>query len=380
MSGVTVGVDARAAAEVPAGRGRYVRELLHALAAAGGDERYILYCREPASLKLDHRFRWERIGLPDPLWHVAAARRATRSCDVFWSTNSYLTAWFTGIPTAVVVYDLVPFIADAPSQRRAHRIERATIGIGVRRARCLVCISHATRDDLVDRYPSTAGRTVVVHLGADAHFASSPTAGEIDAVRARHGLQRPFVLSAGTLEPRKNLIRLVEAFAALSDEERAGHELAIVGPEGWEAGELLQRVEGAAHVVRRLGFVTDDDLAALYHACTAFAFPSLYEGFGLPVLEAMQSGAPVITSGLSSLPEVAGVAAEYIDDPRDVPAIARSLTTVIGSAERREAMRAAGLRQAASFSWERAAQQMREIFGAMEQAADSRGRPGAARL
>jgi len=365
VSARTIGVDARAAAEVPAGRGRYVRELLRALAAAGGDERFVLYCREPAELALDDRFRWERIALADPLWHLAAARRATRACDVFWSTNSYLTAWFTSIPTAVVVYDLVPFIADAPAQRRAHQIERATIGIGVRRARCLVCISRATRADLVARYPSTAGRSVVVHLGADARFGASVTAGTIAAVRARHGLERPFVLSAGTLEPRKNLVRLIEAFTGLSDEARAGHELAIVGPEGWEVDELLQRVAGAAHVVRRLGYVSDDDLAALYRACTAFAFPSLYEGFGLPVLEAMQSGAPVIASRMSSLPEVAGDAAEYIEDPRDVPAIARALTTVIGSEPRRDAMRAAGLRQAAAFSWEHAAQQMREIFAAM---------------
>src|SRR3954453_10829588 len=120
-----------------------------------------------------------------------------------------------------------------------------------------------------------------------------------------------------------------------------------------------------ASATQLLGYVTAEELAGLYAGGSLFVSPSLYEGFGLPVLEAMQSGAPVVTSRLSSLPEVAGDAAEYIDDPSDVYAIERALTTVIASAERRDAMRARGLHQAAGFSWARSAREMRALFAAM---------------
>src|SRR5260221_469487 len=133
---ITVGIDARAAAEVPAGRGRYVRELLSALAAlpAAADTRFVLYARRPWGELDPARFAWCPIGLPDPAWHLAAAARASREVDVLLSTNSYLTAWFCRVPTAIVVYDLVPFVVPDQAQSRAARIERATIWPALRRA------------------------------------------------------------------------------------------------------------------------------------------------------------------------------------------------------------------------------------------------------
>ena len=349
MSAVRIGVDARAAAEVPAGRGRYVRELLRALSAADGDERYTLYCRTPMrELGLDERFSWEPIGAHDPVWHVLAARRATRSCDVFWSTNSYLTAWFTGVPTAVVIYDLVAFVEGAQAQARAARIERVTLAPALRRAGVLLCISHATERDLLARYPATAGRTVVTPLAADPIFAVPRS--DLGEVRERLGLARPFVLAAGTLEPRKNLVRLIEAWARV---DAPDHELVLVGPAGWEFEEVLHRAR--AQRVRVLGYVADDLLPALYQLCDAFCYPSLYEGFGLPVLEAMHAGAPVVTSNVSSLPEVAGDAALLVD-PRDTEAIRAALEHVLHDPAEHDRLRAAGRTRAASFSWETTAE------------------------
>ncbi|MEJ7825908.1 MAG: glycosyltransferase family 1 protein [Solirubrobacteraceae bacterium] len=346
----TFGIDARAAAEVPAGRGRVVREVLAALARLDGDERYQLYCRRPADLELDERFEWRVIDRPDPLWHLSTAHRASRECDAFLSTNSYLTAWFTRLPCAVIVYDLVPFIAGAQAQKRAARIERGTIDIGVRRAQALACISHATRRDLVARVPSAAPRAVVVPLAAGAHFAASGP---------EPAAERPYVLATGTLEPRKNLARLLDAWTGLTPALRDAYELVLVGPTGWDADTILARARSAG--ARITGYVPDAELAALYRGCELFCYPSLYEGFGLPVLEAMHAGAPVITSDVSSLPEVAGEAALLVD-PLSVDAIRDAIACLLGDPGERDRLRAAGRVRAATFSWERTATELRDLL------------------
>jgi len=355
-----MGIDARAVTEVPAGRGRVVRELLAALARLDGEESWLLYAREAAPVP--GRVAWREVGLPDPAWHVATAARASRECAAFLSTNSYLTAWFTRCPTVVLVYDLVAFRPGARVQRRAGAIERATIDVGARRAAALVCISEATRRDLVARVPSVARRAVVAPLAADARFGSARAAAEAAATARRHGLTRPYALAAGTLEPRKNLGRLLAAWEGLPDEARRAHELALVGPTGWEADAILARARSAG--VRVLGYVSDDELAALYAGATLFAYPSLYEGFGLPVLEAMQSGVPVITSTVSSLPEVAGDAALLVD-PHDVGALRDALHALLADPGRRAALAAAGRERAAGFSWARFATTVRDVMRAV---------------
>jgi alpha-1,3-rhamnosyl/mannosyltransferase len=355
---LTIGIDARAAAEEPAGRGRVVRELVAALAARSDPHAYRLYCRTAEAVEgigdLDGRFTWVAVGHPDPLWHAATARRANRECDVFLSTNSYLTAWLLRIPTAVVVYDLIPFVPGAHAQSRAARIERATLGRAVKRADALLCISEATRRDLVARRPAAAGKAAVVPLAAHPRFARRRSEDELAEVRARLGLPESFVLSVGTLEPRKNLARLVEAYAGLPDETRGAHPLVLAGPRGWEIDDLLARLAAREGDVRVLGFVQDEDLAALYALCTVFAYPSLYEGFGLPVLEALAAGAPTVTSSVSSLPEVGGDAAIYVD-PHDVGEIRGALRELLGSPERRAQLAARGRERAAGYSWDRTA-------------------------
>lgn len=154
MDGTTIGIDARAAAEEPAGRGRVTRELIAALSRLDLPQRFLLYCREPwQDVTLGPRLRWARVGLPDPLWHAAVAARATRACDAFLSTNSYLTAWMLGVPSVVLVHDLVAFLPDARAQSRAARIERATIRPAIRRAARLACVSESTERDLVCFFP-----------------------------------------------------------------------------------------------------------------------------------------------------------------------------------------------------------------------------------
>lgn len=341
-----IGVDARAAAEERGGRGTLVRELLRAWSAEGSGHEFLLYAREPWDELPDSSLSWRLIGAPDPLWHAAAAWRASRECDVFLSTNSYLTAWFLRIPSVVVVCDMVAWRPELEPQKRAGAIERATLPLAVRRAGAFDCISQATADDLVARFPATRGRTTTIPLAADARFTPDGERADVDG--------RPYVLGVATLEPRKNMPRLVEAFAALPDEVRGDRVLALAGTLGWETDETLAAARRHADVVRLLGFVPDADLPALYRGADLFAYPSLYEGFGLPVLEAMRSGTPVLTSRVSSLPEVAGEAAVYVD-PLDTSDIAAGLTSALTDVGLRERLAADGLARAQRFSWERCA-------------------------
>jgi glycosyltransferase involved in cell wall biosynthesis len=350
-SRLRIAIDARAAAEVPAGRGRYVRELLRHLAQVDADHSFVLYARTPwedPTLAGDERFRWRIVSAGEPHWSALAALHVSRECDVVLATNSYLLAALARMPALATVFDLTPFRRDIVLPRGAG-FERLTLPLAVRGADRLLPISEATRLDLVAHFPRAAAKATVVELAADAAFAAGGP-----SVAARYGLEKPYVLALGTLEPRKNLARLIEAFAALDASVRDAHELVLVGGAGWSTGELDASLARHRELVRPLGYVPDEDLPALYRDAALFAYPSLFEGFGLPVLEAMTAGVPVLTSDVSSLPEVGGDAVRYVD-PYDVGLIRTALAELLRDPVERARLAAAGRERAQRFSWERTA-------------------------
>lgn len=342
------GIDARAATEEGAGGGRVVRELVRALRARDDEHRYVLYARRAWDEPLDERFSWELVAAPDPVWHARVAAAASGPCHAFLSTNSYLTAWLIRTPCAPMVFDLVAFDPALRPQRRSGVIERATLGVAVRRCAALLAISQATADALVARYPAARGKVTVAPLAA-APTLDGPSAALPDGVP-----DEGFVLAVGTLEPRKNLPRLVDAYRGLPGKLQAAHPLVVTGRLGWDAGDTVDALRSLDGRAVQTGFVADAQLAALYRRCALFAYPSLGEGFGLPVLEAMAAGAPVLASDRSSLPEVGGDAAAYCD-PTDTAAIARELEALLRDEGRRATMREQGRRHAAGFSWGRTA-------------------------
>jgi glycosyltransferase involved in cell wall biosynthesis len=348
-SGLTIGIDARAATEVQAGRGRVARELLRGLADRADANRYVCYALRQWDEPLDERFVWRLISARDPLWHAHVARDAGRTCDVFLSTNSYLTVLLTRAPSVTIVYDLAVFDRETLPNRRAQIIEHLTLGAAVRRSRRLACISKATADELVGRYPAAAPKVTVVPLAA-APVLARPAGEELADMPAPG-----YVLAVGTLEPRKNLPRLVEAYASLPLALQRAHPLIVVGALGWRTGDTVGALDSLGDRCRRLGHVSDGALAELYRRCAVFCYPSLAEGFGLPVLEAMALGAAVITSNTSSLPEVGGDAVQYVD-PRSVPSIAEALEGLLSSPERRAQLGERGRSRAAEFSWDRTAE------------------------
>jgi glycosyltransferase involved in cell wall biosynthesis len=366
-----IAIEARAAAEVPAGRGRYVRELLKGLARTGGDHEFQLYGREPWSdPALDERFRWQRVEASSLRWPLVAGRRMAASADVGLACTSYAITAPWRMPGAAVVHDFVAF-ERSRGRPTGSLLERVTLPIAVRRAGAFFADSDSTRRELELRFPRSRGRATVVYPGVDEHF--TPVAGDDDdAVLARHGLEGPYVLAAGTLEPRKNLPRLIEAFAGLPSEVRGSIPLVLVGARGWETDATFAAVAEHADLLRTLGFVGDDELACLYRRAEMLCYVSLYEGFGLPVLEAMRSATAVLTSSVSSMPEVGGEAARYVD-PLDVADIRRGLAELLRDGELRARCAEAGLAQAARFD---SAASARIVLDTLEQLA---GAPAARR-
>jgi glycosyltransferase involved in cell wall biosynthesis len=225
----------------------------------------------------------------------------------------------------------------------------------------------------------------VLYSGVHRRFRPQPEPGEAERVRARYGLGAvPYILSVGTLQPRKNYPRLIQAFTRLgigesADQQIANHRsqlvglqtckfadlrLVIAGGRGWLYEETLAEAEKHPARVRILDFVDDGDLPALYRGAALFAFPSLYEGFGLPVLEAMACGVPVVCSNASSLPEVAGDAALLVDS-LDTDGLAAAMARALEDAGLRQEMSARGLAQASRFTWEKAARQLLAGFDAL---------------
>lgn len=307
-------------------------------------------------------------GLPLPgtllydAWHRLrrpAVERATGPVDVIHATTMAIPP--PTAPLVVTVHDLA-FI-DHPEffTVRGLRFFRRGLELARQDAAVVVCPSEATRSACLANGFS-ADRVTVVPWGVDQ---TTATADEVSRVRRRHGLGRSYLLFVGTIEPRKNLSRLMAAFA----EVVAGGldvDLAIAGPDGWneELAELVDQVEASDEVrdrIRALGFVAGPDLAALYAGAAAFCYPSLKEGFGLPVLEAMAQGTPVVTSSGTSTEEVAGDAALLVD-PTSTQSIAAALTRVLTDTETARLLRERGPLQAARFTWEAAAAAMENAY------------------
>ncbi|HKP19973.1 MAG TPA: glycosyltransferase family 1 protein [Thermoleophilaceae bacterium] len=342
-----IGVDARAAAEVPAGRGRYVRELVRALVELDTGADLVLYEREPWEVD---GTRQRLVRTRDPFWAGHAGALAARECDVVYATNSFLMAAVAGRRSVAMVHDLFGLDGrfGAPP---GGRLERATLPLAARRAAGFICNSEATRADLLRLRPELSARAAVVPLGVDERFRDA----ERSDVPERHGLTGDYVLAVGTIEPRKNLPRLVEAYEGLPVELRERHRLAIAGGSGWKDTET-ERLARTRNDIVMLGYVDDDELPGLYAGATVFAFPSLAEGFGLPVLEAMAAGTAVVTSDRSSLSEIAGDAAALVD-PEDVASIRAALAGVLTDAATRTGLEQRGRARSAEFSWRRTAQE-----------------------
>jgi glycosyltransferase involved in cell wall biosynthesis len=289
------------------------------------------------------RILWEQALLP---WIVQ------REALDLVHTTAFVGPLASSCPFVVTVHDLsfLFFPQSFRSLRRSYL--RVFARMSVRQARRVIAVSESTKNDLVKIYGISPAKIDVVYNGVDASFQPLP-ADRVASFRQQNRLPDRFILFVGTLEPRKNIVRLIEAYAKLPKERLP---LLLVGGKGWFYDEIFARVEalGLTGEVHFVGFVPAEDLPLWYNAADLFVYPSIYEGFGLPPLEAMACGTAVITSTASSLPEVVGKAGRLVD-PTDTDALAGAMAQVLGNRDVQQELEAAGLVQAAGFSWESAA-------------------------
>jgi glycosyltransferase involved in cell wall biosynthesis len=365
---LTIDIDAsRAAASERTGTERYSSEVIRGLlqrATADGDVRLRLYSRQPLpDLTVTPPHQLRLLQLPRLWTHLALGPASVLARPNLLFVPAHVVPLLHP-PTVVTIHDLGYHVF--PEAHTAQRVRELiwTTRWSSRAARRIIAISQATKDDLVRRYAVKPERVSVVHLGVAEIFFQRFARAQRSALRERLGLHRPFALSIGTIQPRKNLQRLLQSFARLI---AGGRELDLVlaGRRGWLSDAIVQQVAelGLTPYVHFTGYLADDELVMLLQEAEVFAFPSLYEGFGIPVLEAMAAGCAVVTSTTSSLPEVAGDAALPVD-PLDVDAIAAGLAAVIDRPELRQRLQDAGRQRAMLFPWQRCADRTLDVLRA----------------
>lgn len=278
---------------------------------------------------------------------------------------NYIPVRYAG-PLVITAHDLshVRYPQFHPAERVAFLNKH--LGAALARAHQVVTDSHFVAGEIAEVYRVPESKITVTHLGAGAEF-HERSAEEVADTLARFGLRhRRFVLSVATLEPRKNVERLVAAYCTLPEEMRLAFPLVLVGGGGWRDSELLARVQEleAKGEAMRTGYLPRDQVVDLYSAAAVFAYPSLYEGFGLPVLEAFASGTPVLTSNVTSLPEVSGGAAVEVE-PTSVEAIADGLRRLLEDSELAREHAVLGLERAKAFSWQKCAEQTLAVYRAL---------------
>jgi len=290
-------------------------------------------------------FLWNKL-------HLLPIERLIGPVDVFHSSD-WLQAPIRA-KKVTTIHDLIVYkYPESFQQRGGHDVvanQKRRLGWVKKEGDLIIVDSEATREDVIEVLKIPQERIHVVYLAADERFRPQPRS-EINKVKRRYKIKGDYLLSVGTQEPRKNLKRVIQAYLTLKP-DYPKLSLLVAGSSGW--GEEIKSVNG----VKLLGFVPDEDLPALYSGAQCFVYPSLYEGFGLPVLEAMASGCPVVTSGVSSLPEVAGAAAVLVN-PKSAEEIAEGIKKALKNCQR---LSEKGLTQAKRFTWERTAKETLKVY------------------
>lgn len=369
-----IGIDAHAIGAQQGGNETYIRNLIRALAALDADNRYTIYLANAQAAAewqngfvVQHpNFSVRLLPPPTPLVRVPVfltyeLRR--RPVDVLHV--QYTAPPFCPAPVVATIHDLAFEHLPETFTRRGSLQLKLTVRRTARRAARIATVSEYSRQDLLRTYRLAPEKVVTTYNGIEPHFTTQPRAADEAAqVRRRFGIAREFLLAVGSLQPRKNLERLIRTYARLRREQPDfAPQLVIVGRKLWLAESIFAEVSRQpwASDVILTGYVSDDDLPALYRTASAFVYPSLFEGFGLPPLEAMACGTPVITSNISSLPEVAGSAALLID-PLNEQELAAALQRILNDQPLRARLRAEGVRQAAKFTWRDAAEKTLQLY------------------
>jgi glycosyltransferase involved in cell wall biosynthesis len=364
---VRIGIDARKLHDF--GIGTYIRNLLRHLARIDRENEFILLCR-PADragiAALGENFR--------PVVETAANYSISEQVKIplalmrqgvtLFHAPHYVLPALVWCRSVVTIHDCIHLMFPQYLPNRfALEYARTSITLAARRAERILTVSESSKRDILRFVSTEPGKIDVIYNAYDERFGIEPREEDVDRVRERYQLHDEFVLYAGNVKPHKNLTRLIEAFHIVRRRNLEHLKLVLIGDEISRYAGLRRAVhQHQLHQsVRFLGYLPEETLAVMYRLAGVFVFPSLYEGFGLPPLEAMASGTPVVTSNISSLPEVAGDAALLVD-PYDPVAIADGIERVLTDEGLRRELRRRGLERARQFSWQRSVDRVHEIY------------------
>jgi glycosyltransferase involved in cell wall biosynthesis len=364
-----IGLDGYPLSEPRTGVGHYTFELARALAVAYPSDQFELISPKPFDESVEReavanlsfikgksssiRGHWWSVGLP------LYAKRV--GLDLFHGTNFELPLW-SRRRTVLTIHDLSALQYPELHRPRLARRARVRLPLAAKLARAIITPTEAVKREVCSQFRLKPEKVTAIHEAPRSVFRPL-SMDETFVIRKRLGIEDDFVLFVGTLEPRKNLLTLLKAFDQILRHTAWRPQLVVVGGEGWLMDETFSflKESGINEHLRLVGYLDDQELRALYSSCKAFIYPSLSEGFGLPPLEAMACGAPVIASRIPALREILGDAAILVE-PVDVEGVARAIIDILENEEGRKSLASAGLKQAAKFSWESAAKQTYEVY------------------
>jgi glycosyltransferase involved in cell wall biosynthesis len=368
-----IGIDAHAIGAQQGGNETYIRNLITALAELDQTHEYTLYFSVAAAAEV-WRNRYANFAVrllppPTPLVRVPLAlalELRRRPVDVLHV--QYTAPPFCPAPVVTTIHDLAFEHLPETFTRRGKAQLRLTVRRTARHAAHILTVSEFSRQDIIKTYHLPPGKITVTHNGCEAQFTPQPAAErEAATIKQKFGIARDYLLAVGSLQPRKNLVRLLRAYAQLREQQPDFQlQLVIVGRQLWLYQEILREIRQQNFVADVIvtGYASDADLPALYRSAVALLYPSLFEGFGLPPLEAMACGTPVITSNSSSLPEVVGDAALLVN-PYDESELAQAMWRITNDAALRSQLSQAGLQQAKRFTWAAAAEKTWAVYQAI---------------
>jgi glycosyltransferase involved in cell wall biosynthesis len=372
-----IAIDAHSVGTQLAGNETYAVNLIEALAGIDQTNEYTLFVTKRTAID---RFndRWPNVKVKQtfphtplvriPLTLSAALRR--RRVDVLHV--QYTAPPFASCPVVATIHDLSFEHLPETFKRRSRAQLQLTVRHTARRARQILTLSEFSRRDIIETYNVDPARVFVTPAAAPPHFAPVTSAIELRRIRTTYGIERDYILSLGSIQPRKNLVRLIKAYSSLRQlrPELVLPQLVLAGKRGWLEKETL-RAAGEGELssdILFIGYVPEEDLPGLYSGSVCFAYPSYFEGFGLPVVEAMQCGAPVIAGNRTSLPEVVNGAGVLVDPFSEIE-IAQALAQIIENPGYRDELRRKGIERARAFNWQTTA---RLTLQAYERAAQRR--------
>ena len=282
--------------------------------------------------------------------------------DIFFGPN-YRGIFKESMRTVITIHDMVhKYFPETIGGENLKYLTNKLPNIA-KKAHCVITDSESTKNDIIKLLNVPEEKVKVIYLGVDGVFKPLIDTKALASVKKRYGLPEKFILFLGTIEPRKNIQGLMKAYAKLCEETSFNHDLVLAGDIQWKSGGLKNLIKDLRFVdrVRFIGYVDETDLANLYNLADIFVYPSFYEGFGLPIIEAMACGVPVVTSNTSSLPEIAGNAAVLID-PHSIDDLAQGIKRVLSDNELRQNLIRSGLERAKLFTWEKCAREIMKVF------------------